>query len=518
MQQAIEHIVDVRTPASVGRELIDSIREDKHLPALGSAVAQVVRMASSGDEAVGELARFILSDVALTQKILRLANTATCRGSTTTPVTTISRAIFLLGFDMIITSATAMLLVERLSDRRHASLVRKELAESLYASAIARLLSRRAFFKDAEEAAVAALFTNVGRILVASHDHISYQEIATLQEKQKLSASQSALHVIGCSFDALAATVLREWQIPESTIGAALASIPGKPRPVRTRQDWLQQAVQFSTEVSSISALEPAMQAEATSRLLARFGDNLHVDAGQLSEWMARAEQETRELMMQMEPVMEQPSQGQGHADATASLLHEMSLGPAPGDAIRITSRFPSGKPVNARDLLLAGVQDITQMMSSGQAKASDLMLTVLETLCHSMGFRFAAACLLDASTGTYRARLTIGDDHAAKRQGMDFPSGSGHDLFHLSLENDVDLLIADAHEPKIRALLPAWHLKTFADARSFMVLPLVVQRRKIGLFYADRVVPAPEGVPPDETSLIKTLKGQVLTALQSRH
>jgi len=48
-------------------------------------------------------------------------------------------------------------------------------------------------------------------------------------------------------------------------------------------------------------------------------------------------------------------------------------------------------------------------------------------------------------------------------------------------------------------------------------VLPLVVQRKPFGFFYADRALPAPEGVPADEAALIKTLKGQVLAALNSR-
>jgi hypothetical protein len=41
-----------------------------------------------------------------------------------------------------------------------------------------------------------------------------------------------------------------------------------------------------------------------------------------------------------------------------------------------------------------------------------------------------------------------------------------------------------------------------------------VVGKVQLGLFYADRVHPAPEGVPPDETQLIKALKAQVLLAL----
>jgi len=70
---------------------------------------------------------------------------------------------------------------------------------------------------------------------------------------------------------------------------------------------------------------------------------------------------------------------------------------------------------------------------------------------------------------------------------------------------------------PKIVNLLPAWHRTLLPDARSFIVLPMVVQKKQLGLFYADRTQAAPEGVPPDETALIKMLKGQVLTALQTR-
>jgi hypothetical protein len=179
--------------------------------------------------------------------------------------------------------------------------------------------------------------------------------------------------------------------------------------------------------------------------------------------------------------------------------------------------RHASGKPLNARDLLLAGVQDVTQMMASGRCKVNDLMLLVLETLYSGMGFRFAAVCLKDIGSRQYRARVALGEDNVARQAGFVFPAISSRDLFHLAMENDADLMISDASVPKIRNLLPEWHRRLLPDARSFIVLPLVVQNRQLGLFYADRVQAAPEGVPPDETALIKTLKGQVLTSLISR-
>ncbi|MDF3035326.1 MAG: hypothetical protein K0S28_600 [Paucimonas sp.] len=184
---------------------------------------------------------------------------------------------------------------------------------------------------------------------------------------------------------------------------------------------------------------------------------------------------------------------------------------------LQTDQRHPSGKPVNARDLLLAGMQDVTEMMASGRCKANDLIMLVLETLYRSLGFRFATICLKDIKSGEYRARIALGENNAARQAQFCFPSVASRNLFHLALENDADLLISDAEEPKIKNLIPHWHRTLLPDARSFIVLPLVLQGKPIGLFYADRTQPAPEGVPPDETALIKTLKSQVLTALNTR-
>ena len=149
-----------------------------------------------------------------------------------------------------------------------------------------------------------------------------------------------------------------------------------------------------------------------------------------------------------------------------------------------------------------------------GEAKLNDVILAVLETLYRSMGFRFATVCLKDQRSGQFRARVAFGEDHQRRQAGFVFPMAPSRDLFHLSMDNDADLMIADAGSAKIRDLLPAWHRTLLPDARSFIVLPLVVGKVQLGLFYADRVHPAPEGVPPDETSLIKALKAQVLLAL----
>jgi hypothetical protein len=278
----------------------------------------------------------------------------------------------------------------------------------------------------------------------------------------------------------------------------------------------------FSLDVARLLAKtgEPAGSPEAQA-LLARYGHALNIDGGQLDELFGAVAQEMTGLLesMNLEPVQRQE---EPDGDGLPNVLLLATLGAGAEEQ----GSYPSGKPRNARDLLLAGVQDVTQMRASGQHKVNDVVLAVLETLYTAMGFRFATVVLKDVRSGQYRARVSFGADKSATQAGFAFPAAPAgnaqsataaadrRDLFYLAMANDADLMIADASSAKIRDLLPGWHRQLLPDAKSFIVLPLVVGKVQLGLFYADRTRTAPEGVPPDETSLIKALKGQVLAAL----
>src|SRR5471032_3494577 len=160
--------------------MLKKLCDDEGMFALGASVARVVQLADSEDQGTQNLAYYVLSDVALTQKILRLANTPTYRSAGGTAVSTISRAISLLGFDNVKTAALAMLLVDTLSNSGHAQSVRIELEAALCASLLGRELARLSAYQGAEEASIGALFKNIGPLVIASQEHERFREIATL--------------------------------------------------------------------------------------------------------------------------------------------------------------------------------------------------------------------------------------------------------------------------------------------------------------------------------------------------
>nr|WP_307731827.1 HDOD domain-containing protein [Massilia antarctica] len=496
----------------VRASLIHKVCGDEDMFALGASVARVVEMASSDDEGTHDLAYYVLSDVALTQRILRLSNTPTYRTKSGTTVTTISRAISLLGFDNVRTTALAMLLVDALSNSAHANSVRIELEAALCASLVGREMARHSAYQGAEEASIGALFKNLGPLLVASHEHDRYREINALVKGGTHSVGQASQMILGASYDALSQAVMAEWKIPDVIVRSLSPLQAGAQKVAINRGEWMRQVASFSMEVSRLlgRSASPAESPEFQALQL-RYGVALNLSADQMTALFETVQNEMTTLLrsMNMEPQPRDEETSDSGGLPNVLLLATMDAGGgAAGGA------YPSGKPHNARELLLAGVQDVTQMRAAGDAKVNDVILAVLETLYKSMGFRFATVCLKDARSGQYRARLAFGEDHARRQAGFAFPMGAARDLFHLAMENDADLMIADATSPKIRDLVPLWHRALLPDAKSFIVLPLVVSKVQVGLFYADRAELAPEGVPPDETSLIKALKGQVLLAL----
>jgi HD-like signal output (HDOD) protein len=499
------------TTRKVRAALMQKVCGDDAMFALGTSVSRVVQMASSDDQGTHDLAYYVLSDVALTQRILRLSNTVQYRTASGTNVTTISRAISLLGFDNVKTTALAMLLVDTLSNSEHARSVRVELETALCASLVGRALARHSPFQGVEEASIGALFKNLGPLLVASHEHERYREINQLVAAGNHTLGQASQLILGCSYDALAEAVLGEWKLPD-VIARCLSALPnGVQKAPASRGEWMRQAASLALDVALLLGRPGTPSGTPQARaLLARFGTALNLDEARLDELFNTVQSDMAALLesMNLEPA-QRPEPEPDSGLPNVLLLATMDTGDAmPAGA------YPSGKPFNAAEMLLAGVQDVTQMRASGQGKVNEVIQAVLETLYRSMGFRFATVCLRDSRTGQYRARLSFGAEDGTVQEGFTFPATPSRDLFHLAMENNADLMIADARSVKIRDLLPGWHRTLLPDAASFIVLPLVVGKVQLGLFYADRLMPAPEGVAADETALIKALKGQVLVAL----
>ena len=511
-------------------QLLSEIDHDKSLPSLGVAISKVIQITSDGEGSVHKLAKFILADVGLTKEILNLANSVSYRGAQGGTVTTISKAIFILGFDVVKTSALGILMLEFLN--QDDEYLYYELTRSLCASIMARECVSRSIYQDAEEASISALFKNIGLLILASQAPDIYHAIMEPVNAGEESLHYSSVRQLGCNIEYFGSLILQHWGLPDSIVQTVASLPPGAIKKTRHRSEWIKQVAAFSAEASDVIMRNSQFQIgggkpinfeheKFTKGLMQRYAAALDLDQKTLVDWLVNTIQETERLALKLGMrLVEKPEQVEEEPvpslDDTIDfeLPEEFKMHSEVDLEHATPATFPSGKPHNARDLLLAGLMELTKTVSSGKFQLNDVVSLMLKILHDAMGFHYVTASLKDAKIERYVARISVGTDSSQKQKNFSFSSKDVSDLFGLALANNADLMIEDTSAPKIHRLLPKWHLTNFPCAKSVMILPLLINGRPIGLIYAERDRVAPEGVPPDETALIKTMKDQLLAAM----
>lgn len=228
------------SPAHQFDELLAAVRAHGGLPSVGHTLARLTQLLEADSDAVPALADVILSDVALTQRLLRIANTIPYRNGPQA-VTTVTRAIMLLGFDQVRSTAMSLVLVDGLMGARLPAL-RADFHQSLLAGSLARELLAGS---EAEEASIAAMFRGIGRLLVAVFAPQVHVRIRTLVLQERSSESAAARRVLGRSLNELTELLLRDWSVPDRIV-SAVQPLPARLDGPTSSAERVRAAAQFA--------------------------------------------------------------------------------------------------------------------------------------------------------------------------------------------------------------------------------------------------------------------------------
>src|SRR5690606_18267400 len=142
--------------------LLRRMKFKSDFPALSASVSRVQALSDSESDSMQQLCEEILKDVALTQKLLRVVNTAHYRRAGSDPISTISRAVALIGIGGVRNMALSLMLLDHMEDKAHAHLLKTEFLRTVMAGTLAAELSQNG--REAEAAYLGALFRNLGRL------------------------------------------------------------------------------------------------------------------------------------------------------------------------------------------------------------------------------------------------------------------------------------------------------------------------------------------------------------------
>jgi serine/threonine protein kinase len=501
--------------------LLRRMRHKSDFPALSDAIGRIQRLTQSEHESLASLSNEILKDVALTQKLLRLVNTAAYRHAGGGGISTVSRAVALIGFAGIRNLALSLVLLERMENKGHAQRLREDFLRSLMAASLARELCANA--RDAEEAFLGAMLHHLGRTLTEFYFPEEAEAVRRLVSPVEdgpppLSEAAASAQVLGMSYEGLGLGVARQWGLPESLQRAMRRPVGEAPPRViedgAERQRWLARASNDMADVILHTAPE---QAHAKVRALAqRHARALGISAEAFEQAADKARQHLAQMTEALEMHLPQNSRAQRLLAPLTPSVHD-SLTAHELAPTQVLDRTEVGAPPNAAqasELLAAGIQEITDaMVNSFQLNA--VLRMILETIYRALGVRRVIFCLRDARGQTLTGRLGVGADveQLAPLLRVDLMQ-QPPDLLAAVCLKGADTLIKDARAANIAARLPSW-FKGELQAQSFLLLPLVLKGAPLGLIYADHAQAGAVQLDDKQLSLLRTLRNQAVMAFR---
>ncbi len=195
------------------------------LPSLPLVAARLLELTLDDRSCARDLARVIETDPGLAAKILRIVNSAAY--GLRQKIASVSQAVALLGFGGIRALALGVTLFEKI--------VRKEAAAGfgfdrlffwqhcLAVAELARTLARRLGTADPEEAYIAGLLHDVGKVILEIHGRKGYSDLCSRHATEDGGTLvEDEARFLGLSHDHLGAFFCAHWQLPERLVLAVL--------------------------------------------------------------------------------------------------------------------------------------------------------------------------------------------------------------------------------------------------------------------------------------------------------
>ena len=509
--------------------LLRRMRHKSDFPALSDSVIRIQNMANSDTESVNSVTNEILKDVALTNKLLRMVNSANFahRGS----INTVSRAVNLVGFNGIRNMALSLVLLEHMQDKAHAGQLKEEFLRSLMAGSIGGELCPRS--GESEEAFIGSMFQNLGRLLVQFYFPEEASQVRKMEQstREPVSEAVASVNVLGLTFEELGLGIAKAWGLPISMqrcMHKPVGAVPTKtPVDSGERIRWIALAANEIADVLLHSA--PADVDARIQAVTRKYVSAMGVSSKDVQSATIVARQKLIELATAMEirvapgsaaanllkmPHTSGVASGSGHSPEIDPTLRALELH-ATSTALPQGHHAPgAAKELHVTETLMAGIQDITNAMVD-DFKLPDVLRMILETMIRAMNFDHIIFCMRDAKTETMTGRFGLGNGVEAFVKNFKVPLKSGApDLFAVVCNKGTDTMISDATEPKLAQRLPEWYRKGL-NAPTFLLLPLMIKGAPFGLIYADKKNRGSLELDEKELALLRTLRNQAVMAFK---
>ncbi|MCG7873368.1 MAG: HDOD domain-containing protein [Candidatus Thiodiazotropha lotti] len=509
--------------------LLRRMKRKSDFPALSQSVRSINAMSDVSDRSVNQMAGVIVKDFALTNKILKVVNSA-YYGRFSGHIGTVSRAVVVLGTQAIRSLAASLIFFDHIENKQQADYLRELVSSALFRATLAQNVADEIDQQEAEEYFLTGLLSDLGKVLVAFYLPEESKEVERLIEVEKKEPVSVQHTVLGVSFETIGIEIAKQWNFPKP-LTDSLKSWQGDHSPVN-RTEKRRLVSLFADEAMKVIVENGSDDKAALDDLTKKYSKSLKLGSKKVAKLTKQSVEDFQELaeaiatdvsssfVKKLKGGQETPDKsGAKKREKTGTItqdgLDNTQILDESTQAIDERSVEPAAhSDEDTEALLMDGLQEVTGMLV-GDHSVSEIFNVVLETMYRAVGFKRVILALLNPKQGEMVGRLGFGDSADDFTRAFHFSTKYRVDVFHGAMKNAVDVYIADATDKKIQGDIPDWY-KKISKAGSFLIFPIVVNKRAVGLIYADHAKPHGLAIDKKRLNLLKSLRNQIVLAVKS--
>ena len=510
--------------------LLNRINLDEAFPSISKYVVELNKKLEANPETTNatDLSNIIINDHGLTSKLLKMVNSA-YYGLAGGKVSTITRAVVLLGYENVRLAALSLTLFEHFKGSAYAGDLQETVVGAFWSGMMARQLANTMSGVDAEEAFLSAMMSYLGKMVMIHYLPRDYRKISTRIIDDEISETRAVKAVCGVTYEELGQAVAKRWHFPaqiyEAMAPLSKTALKNKKQP----PEKLKIITGFVRAMHGVISNAPEIDdSELLQPLLKSYAPHISISKKQLKTMIEDSLENVRDhaeaLSLHVSQsdflgrlaVVYDPNK-QKWVEDIVDRDKDPAADPAPSSylltdesQLKTNARIPDTR--NPADILMEGIQELSQLMMT-DSDVDTIAMMSLEIFYRALDFNRVLMFIRDHGKMRMQARFGCGDQSQRLMNQLGFEIKPSKDLFNFSLQVGKDLIVEDSHDEKMIYLIPSWY-RDQIDAPSFVFLPIYFQKLNIGALYGDRET---KGRPMSETEhrYVSMLRNQLVLSIK---
>lgn len=462
------------------------------MPGFAGTVTDVTHAVNSDSTSAADVAQAILRDPSLTSRLLKMANSFFYNPSSQ-EISTVSRAVMVLGFDQVRALALSLILIDSLNDGQQRDKLTSEIALSFHAAIQAQELARKTKSKSPENIFVATLLSRLGNMAFWAFSDDKAQTLLELVNSGQMSEQEAENEVLGFSLRELTRGLSKSW-----SLGELLDNVLSDKKIEDPRLDIIAMGQLIAESTTSGWDSDEAKQA------IKHVADKLNLKAENVKQLVHTNAKNAKEVTRlygitkasnripqpnkplfeteQNLSVIEPPNLGV--LEASESTIYESDLETAASEDVVVIKDAIHPEPDPKVQMTILG--DISRAIEE-KPSINIILEMVLEGLYRGVGMDRSLFAIISKDHKSLTCKYAVGAESEALINEFTMDISSPRNIF-----NQVIKTKKAAHIPADPKQLSGTLTRAVIEQLGtppYLVMPTIVKGKVIGMFMADRNV-----------------------------